>query len=85
MTEFESTINNGLPVRVRGTVHKCHRREYPGSNYCDDLEVLWMSGKPCNLNLTPMRTMSGWPMNFSRRLRRAAVRLLKGEPVMASD
>ena len=52
MTEFESTINNGLPIRVRGTVTECGPREYPGRAYCDNMEVLWMSGKPCNLNLS---------------------------------
>ena len=44
MTEFETTINNGLPVRVRGTVNECHPREYPGRDYIEDLEVLWLSG-----------------------------------------
>ena len=53
MTEFQSTINNGLPVLVRGTVTKCGPREYPGRAYCDNMEVLWLSGKPCNLDLTP--------------------------------
>ena len=53
MTEFETTINNGLPVLVRGTVTECGPREYPGRAYCDDMEVLWMNGKPCNLDLTP--------------------------------
>ena len=36
MTEFESTIKNGLPVRVRGTVNKCHPHEYPGRDFIDD-------------------------------------------------
>ena len=53
MIELQSTINNGLPVLVRGTVTKCGPREYPGRDYSDDMEVLWMSGKPCNLDLTP--------------------------------
>ena len=53
MIEFQSTINNGLPIRVRGTVTKCHPREYPGRDYIDDMEVLWMNGGPCNLDLTP--------------------------------
>ena len=52
MIGFETTIKNGLPVLVRGTVTKCHPREYPGRNYIDDLEVLWLSGKPCNLALS---------------------------------
>ena len=52
MIEIETIINGGLPIRVRGTVTKCHPREYPGRDYCDDLEVLWLSGKPCNLNLS---------------------------------
>ena len=52
MIEIETIINGGLPVLVRGTVTKCHPREYPGRDYCDDLEVLWLSGKPCNLNLS---------------------------------
>ena len=30
MTEFETTINNGLPVLVRGTVNECGPHEYPG-------------------------------------------------------
>ena len=53
MIEIETTIKNGLPVLVRGAVTKCHPREYPGRDYCDDMEVLWMNGKPCNLDLTP--------------------------------
>ena len=53
MTEIETTIKNGLPVRVRGTVNECGPREYPGRDYCDNMEVLWLSGKPCNLDLTP--------------------------------
>ena len=53
MTEFESTINNGLPILVRGTVTKCHPRDYPGRDYCDDWEVLWMNVEPCHLDLTP--------------------------------
>ena len=42
-----------LPILVRGTVTKCHPREYPGRDYIDDMEVLWMNGGPCNLDLTP--------------------------------
>ena len=53
MIEIETAIKNGLPVRVRGTVNRCHPREYPGRDYIDDMEVLWMNGKPCNLDLTP--------------------------------
>ena len=53
MTEIETIINGGLPVRVRGTVTKCHPREYPGRDFIDDMEILWLSGKPCNLDLTP--------------------------------
>ena len=52
MIEIETTIKNGLPVLVRATVNKCHPSEYPGRNYIDDLEVLWLSGKPCNLDLS---------------------------------
>lgn len=52
MIEIETIINGGLPVRVRGTVTKCHPREYPGRDFIDDMEVLWLSGKPCNLDLS---------------------------------
>ena len=34
-------------------MNRCHPREYPGRDYIDDMEVLWLSGKPCNLDLTP--------------------------------
>ena len=52
MTEIESIINNGLPIRVRATVNKCGPHEWPGADFLEDMELLWMNGGPCNLNLT---------------------------------
>ena len=53
MNEIQTTIRNGLPVLAVGTVVvERETRWQPGSVAVEDLELLWLSGRPCLLELT---------------------------------
>ena len=53
MTEIYTTIKNGLPVLAQGTVIVEHETRWqPGGVYVEDLEILWLSGHPCRIELT---------------------------------
>ena len=53
MIEIQTTINNGLPVLARGTVIvERETRWEPGGVWVEDLEILWLSGHACRLEIT---------------------------------
>ena len=53
MPEIQTTINNGLPVLAQGTVIvERETRWEPGGVAVEDLEILWLSGHPCKIEIT---------------------------------
>ena len=53
MIEIETTIKDGLPVLARGTVNvERETRWQPGCVDLEDLEILWLSGHPCRIEIT---------------------------------
>ena len=53
MIEILTTIKNGLPVLAQGTVIvERETRWEPGGVAVEDLEILWMSGRPCHIEIT---------------------------------
>ena len=42
---IETTIRGGLPVCARGIV-------YPGCDYVEDIELFWLKGGRCHLDLS---------------------------------
>ena len=53
MTEVQTTIKNGLPVLAVGTVIVDRETRWgPGGVAVEDLEILWLSGHPCRIEIT---------------------------------
>ena len=53
MIEIQTTIKRGLPVLARGTVVvERETRWQPGCVEVEDLEIFWLSGHPCKIELT---------------------------------
>ena len=53
MIEIQTTIKNGLPVLAQGHVLvERETRWEPGGVAVEDLEILWLSGHPCRIEIT---------------------------------
>ena len=47
-----TTIKGGLPVLISGEFVKCHRDDYPGCDYLEDVMVTFESGHEIPFDLS---------------------------------
>ena len=52
MIEIQTTIKNGLPVLAQGEIVGPDPDVGYFNHGIEDLEILWLSGRPCHLEIT---------------------------------